>query len=180
MANDEFHPSLTPLILEAAREVMKNGSLLDPAGRYPAAQPMTLSTLDEAAYYYKNGLPILQRYLPFRIASLADRYIILLIPLLVVMFPLFKAVGPVYRWRIRARIYRWYKYLREIDRKLDAGTLREELDGEIGKLEELEDQLAKVDVPLSYSNELYELHVHLRYVIERLQALKARSRESEA
>ncbi|WP_431482627.1 TAXI family TRAP transporter solute-binding subunit [Pseudomonas solani] len=180
VANDEFHPSLTPLILEAAREVMKNGSLLDPAGRYPAAQPMTLSTLDEAAYYYKNGLPILQRYLPFRIASLADRYIILLIPLLVVMFPLFKAVGPVYRWRIRARIYRWYKYLREIDRKLDAGTLREELDGEIGKLEELEDQLAKVDVPLSYSNELYELHVHLRYVIERLQALKARSRESEA
>lgn len=180
VANDEFHPSLTPLILEAAREVMKNGSLLDPAGRYPAAQPMTLSTLDEAAYYYKNGLPILQRYLPFRIASLADRYIILLIPLLVVMFPLFKAVGPVYRWRIRARIYRWYKYLREIDRKLDAGTLREELDGEIGKLEELEDQLAKVDVPLSYSNELYDLHVHLRYVIERLQALKARSRESEA
>ena len=69
VANDEFHPSLTPLILEAAREVMKNGSLLDPAGRYPAAQPMTLSTLDEAAYYYKNGLPILQRYLPFRIAS---------------------------------------------------------------------------------------------------------------
>lgn len=180
VANDEFHPSLTPLILEAAREVMKNGSLLDPAGRYPAAQPMTLSTLDEAAYYYKNGLPILQRYLPFRIASLADRYIILLIPLLVVMFPLFKAVGPVYRWRIRARIYRWYKYLREIDRKLDAGTLREELDGEIGKLEELEDQLAKVDVPLSYSNELYDLHVHLRYVIERLQALKARSRDGEA
>lgn len=180
VANDEFHPSLTPLILEAAREVMKNGSLLDPAGRYPAAQPMTLSTLDEAAYYYKNGLPILQRYLPFRIASLADRYIILLIPLLVVMFPLFKAVGPVYRWRIRARIYRWYKYLREIDRKLDAGTLRAELDGEIGKLEQLEDQLAKVDVPLSYSNELYELHVHLRYVIERLQALKARSREEEA
>ncbi|MDU9412537.1 TAXI family TRAP transporter solute-binding subunit [Pseudomonas sp. zfem005] len=180
VANDEFHPSLTPLILEAAREVMKNGSLLDPAGRYPAAQPMTLSTLDEAAYYYKNGLPILQRYLPFRIASLADRYIILLIPLLVVMFPLFKAVGPVYRWRIRARIYRWYKYLREIDRKLDAGTLRAELDSEIGKLEQLEDQLAKVDVPLSYSNELYELHVHLRYVIERLQALKARSRESEA
>ena len=86
----------------------------------------------------------------------------------------------MYRWRIRARIYRWYKYLREIDRKLDAGTLREELDGEIGKLEELEDQLAKVDVPLSYSNELYDLHVHLRYVIERLQALKARSRDGEA
>jgi hypothetical protein len=38
-------------------------------------------------------------------------------------------------------------------------------------------QLAKVEVPLSYSNELYQLHVHLRYVIERLQALQQRQHQ---
>lgn len=174
VANDEFHPSLTALILEAAREVMKNGTLLDPPGAYPSAKPQTLATLDEADYYYEKGLPILQRYLPFRIASLADRYIILLIPLIVIMIPLSKAVGPIYRWRIRARIYRWYKYLREIDRKLDDGTPPEQLASEIAQLEQLEQRLAKVEVPLSYSNELYDLHVHLRYVIERLQAVQRR------
>lgn len=179
VAGDGFHPSLTPLILEAAREVMKNGSLLDPSGTYPKEQPMTLAALDEASYYYRNGLPILQRYLPFRIASLADRYIILLIPLLVVMFPLFKAVGPVYRWRVRARIYRWYKHLREIDRKLERGTAPEALDEEIRGLEALEAQLGRVDVPLSYTHELYDLHMHLRYVIERLKALRAQ-RQADA
>jgi hypothetical protein len=112
--------------------------------------------------------------MPFRIASLADRYIILLIPLLVILFPLFKAIGPLYRWRIRTRIYRWYKYLREIDRQLDAGSSAAIVDAQIARLEQLEAQLAKVEVPLSYSNELYELHVHLRYVIERLQALQQR------
>ncbi len=91
-----------------------------------------------------------------------------------VLIPLFKAVGPLYRWRIRARIYRWYKYLREIDRQLDAGTLPERLGSEIQRLERLEDSLSKVEVPLSYSNELYQLHMHLRYVIERLQALQRR------
>lgn len=179
VAGDGFHPSLTPLILEAAREVMKNGSLLDPSGTYPKEQPMTLAALDEASYYYRNGLPILQRYLPFRIASLADRYIILLIPLLVVMFPLFKAVGPVYRWRVRARIYRWYKHLREIDRKLQHGTAFPALDEEIRGLEALEAQLDRVDVPLSYTHELYDLHMHLRYVIERLKALRAQ-RQADA
>ncbi|TBU94481.1 TAXI family TRAP transporter solute-binding subunit [Phytopseudomonas dryadis] len=174
MANEAFHPSLTPLILAAAREVLKDGNLLDAADHYPAAPPRTLQTLDEAEYYYKNGLPILQRFLPFRIASLADRYIILAIPLLVLLFPLFKAIGPLYRWRIRARIYRWYKHLRDIDRQLHRGSLPAHLDDEIERLEQLEDELAKVDVPLSYSNELYELHVHLRYVIERLQALQQR------
>lgn len=173
VAGESFHPSLTPLILEAAKTVLKNGSLLDPAGSYPARPPLSLQILAEAEYYYAKGLPILQRYLPFRIASLADRYIILAIPLLVLLFPLFKAIGPIYQWRIRARIYRGYKHLREIDQQLFLGKLDGDIAAQISRLEHLEDQLARVDVPLSYSSELYELHMHLRYMIERLQARRA-------
>jgi len=174
VVNPRFHPGLVPLFLDASREVMKNGTLLDAAGAFPSPEPRTFELSADAEHFYNNGLPLLQRYLPFRIASLADRYIILLIPLLVVLVPLLKAVGPLYRWRIRARIYRWYKHLREIDQQLDAGTLPERLDAEVERLEQLEDELAKVNVPLSYSNELYELHVHLRYVIERLHTLQQR------
>ncbi|MBD9425208.1 PhnD/SsuA/transferrin family substrate-binding protein [Pseudomonas sp. PDM15] len=174
VAGESFHPSLTPLILEAAKTVLKNGSLLDPAGSYPVRPPLSLQTLSEADYYYDKGLPILQRYLPFRIASLADRYIILAIPLLVLLFPLFKAIGPIYQWRIRARIYRWYKHLREIDQQLYKGKLNGDIGAEIERLEKLEDELARVEVPLSYSSELYELHMHLRYMIERLHAVQHR------
>lgn len=180
VAGEEFHPSLTPLILEAAKTVLKNGSLLDPAGSYPAKPPLSLNTLAEADYYYDKGLPILQRYLPFRIASLADRYIILAIPLLVLLFPLFKAIGPIYQWRIRARIYRWYKHLREIDQLLYKGDLPSDIAEEIARLEKLEDELARVEVPLSYSSELYELHMHLRYMIERLQAVQRRQASAPA
>nr|WP_313404905.1 TAXI family TRAP transporter solute-binding subunit [Pseudomonas sp.] len=174
VVNDDFNPGLVPLFLEASREVMRGGTLLDPAGTFPSAEPRTFDLHKDAVHYYDKGLPILQRYLPFRIASLADRYIILLIPLIVVMIPLLKAVGPIYQWRIRARIYRWYKYLREIDRKLHAGSLPDELDNEIARLEHLEDELASVEVPLSYSHQLYELHLHVRYVIERLRVLQRR------
>lgn len=175
IAGADFHPSLTPLILEAAREVLKDGSLLDPAGSYPQRPPRSLQTLAEADYYYDKGLPILQRYLPFRIASLADRYIILAIPLVILLFPLFKAIGPIYQWRIRARIYRWYKHLREIDQQLYSGKLSGDIEDEIARLEKLEDELARVEVPLSYSSELYELHMHLRYMIERLRAYQQRA-----
>lgn len=172
VANEHFHPSLTPLVLAAASEVLKQGSMLDSAGNYPAAPASSLPVLKEAQYYYDNGLPILQRYLPFRIASLADRYIILAIPLLVLLFPIFKAVGPIYQWRIRARIYRWYKHLRETDKALHRGTLKD-LDGEIAHLKTLEGELASIQVPLSYSNELYQLHMHVRYMIERLEELQS-------
>ncbi|RKF96070.1 C4-dicarboxylate ABC transporter substrate-binding protein, partial [Pseudomonas aeruginosa] len=35
--NERFHPALIPLVLEAAREVMKDGSLLDKPGAFPSA-----------------------------------------------------------------------------------------------------------------------------------------------
>lgn len=177
--NERFHPALTPLILQAARQVMRQGSLLDAPGAFPAAEPRTLRLNEDAERYYKSGLPLLQRFLPFRIASLADRYIILLIPFLAILIPLFKSIGPLYRWRIRARIYRWYRYLREIDRRLDENTGSAELSREIERLESLEAELSRVEVPLSYYNELYELHLHLNYVIRRLRQLRRNRRERD-
>lgn len=173
IANESFHPALSALILAAAQEVMKSGTLIDAPDTWPKNLPHDFSKLTEAEYFHNKGLPLLQRYLPFRIASLADRYIILVIPLLVLLFPLFKVAGPLYRWRIRARIYRWYKYLRDIDKRFTNHTLPEHIDSEIKRLTELQDELAKVEVPLSYTNELYELHLHVRYVLQRLERLKA-------
>lgn len=172
IANESFHPALTALILASAQEVMKSGTLIDAPDAWPQNLPHDFSKLTEAEYFHNKGLPLLQRYLPFRIASLADRYIILVIPLLVLLFPLFKIAGPVYRWRIRARIYRWYKYLRDVDRQLTNDTLPQHIDDEIKRLTALQDELAKVEVPLSYTNELYELHLHVRYVLQRLDRIK--------
>ena len=173
VVNDNFHPAIAPLILATAQKVMADGSLLEKADSWPQADSQAFEMLPEAEYFHHKGPPLLQRYLPFRIASLADRYIILVIPLLVVLFPLFKIAGPVYRWRIRARIYRWYKYLRDIDKKFNRNTLPAQLDEEILRLQALQNELAKVEVPLSYTHELYELHLHVRFVIHRLQELKA-------
>ena len=173
MANESFHPALTALILAAAQEVMRSGTLIDKPDTWPKNLPNNFNSLTEADYFHDKGLPLLQRYLPFRIASLADRYIILVIPLLVLLFPLFKIAGPVYRWRIRARIYRWYKYLRDVDKQLSNDTLPMHVDEEINRLTSLQDELAKVEVPLSYTNELYQLHLHVRYVLQRLERLKA-------
>lgn len=172
VANESFHPALTALILASAQEVMKAGTLLDAPDTWPQNLPHDFASLTESEYFHAKGLPLLQRYLPFRIASLADRYIILVIPLLVLLFPLFKVAGPIYRWRIRARIYRWYKYLRDIDKQLGNDTLPQHIDQEIQRLNTLQDELAKVEVPLSYANELYALHLHVGFVLKRLELLK--------
>jgi len=167
VGNQHFHPALTALVLSASKEVLRDGNLLDAPGQYPAALPMELDMSSEAQYYHESGTPFLQRYLPFWIASIVDRYIVLVIPLIVIMMPLIRSMGPIYIWRVRSRVYKWYEQLRRIDRLIVKNQIMEKLEEEIQGLHELEDELTRVDVPLSYAHELYELHLHIRYMINR-------------
>lgn len=97
VANESFHPALAAQVLEATRKVLRDGNLLDPPGTFPAAKPMGLELSPEAEYYHRQGMPVLQRYLPFQLASMIDRYVVLVIPFLAIMFPLLRSMGPIYR-----------------------------------------------------------------------------------
>lgn len=175
VANETLHPALTSLVLRATADVLRQGSLLDPPGSFPAATPMELELTGEAAYYHEHGVPLLQRYLPFWIASIFDRYVVLLIPFIVIMLPLLKSMGPLYTWRMRARVYRWYADLRRVDKLIHTGGINQVLEREIDNLVKLEDELTRVDVPLSYAHELYSLHLHVGYMISRLRQMRDES-----
>ena len=82
------------------------------------------------------------------------------------MIPLFKIVPPTYRWRVRARIYRWYRTLKELEVRLYAGPEAEELVSCRAELEHLDREVAQVTVPLSYAEELYHLRLHIALVRE--------------
>ncbi|SDT99086.1 TAXI family TRAP transporter solute-binding subunit [Halopseudomonas salegens] len=171
VVNEAFHPALATLILQESREILREGTLLDAPDAFPAATPLDLPLSNEADYYHRNGVPMLQRYLPFWIASLVDRYVVLLIPFIAIMIPLFRSMGPLYRWRIRARVFRWYGQLRRIDRLIQNDQIQNQRDEELANLHQLEDDLTRVDVPLSYAHELYTLHLHVRYMISRLESI---------
>lgn len=171
VVNERFHPSLTPLVLQALDSVLRDGGLLERRGEFPSAKYVGYPLTGEAQHYFKFGPPFLLRFMPFWAASLVDRLVMVVIPLMVLLIPLAKLAGPIYRWRVRYRIYRWYKFLRETDRKIVAGTIEEDLEPEREKLAKLESELASVDVPLSYSEELYHLREHVEYVTRRLRAL---------
>src|SRR5262249_27175828 len=128
---------------------------------------------EDAKRFYKSGQPVLQRLLPFWLASLADRAKVMLIPLIMLMMPLLRAAPPLLRWRTRRKIYLWYSDLREIDQKLVAGLHGPELEQEVERLKEIEHQVAHVDVPLSYMEEFYHLRLHLGMLQQHLNELRA-------
>jgi hypothetical protein len=95
--------------------------------------------------------------------------VVMLIPLAALAFPLLKLFPPVYRWRVRSRIYRWYSDLRQIERRLDEGHADTKL---LAEIELLEDEVKRVETPLSYTDELYHLRNHIDFIRDRIDQNK--------
>ena len=171
----DFHPALADLLLMSAGTIHGGPGLFEHTRQFPSAERVDAPLSAEARRYYESGPPLLIRYLPFWMATLADQLKVMLVPLIALMFPLFKIVPPLYRWRVRSRIYRWYRVLDKIDHALakrgaatDLGTLRDELD-------HIEDEVRQVTVPASYRDDLYHLRVHIDMLRTKIEAGRARS-----
>ena len=171
----DFHPALVPLLLTTATRIHGKGDELSDPGEFPSGSYCDFPLSEDAKRFYKSGQPVLQRLLPFWLASLVDRAKVMLIPLVMLMMPLLRAAPPLMRWRTRRKIYLWYSDLREIDQRLVTGLSAPELDQELARLRDIEHQVAYVDVPLSYMEEFYHLRLHLGMLQEHLIELRARS-----
>ena len=168
VAVDDLHPDLVPLLLEAAGAIHGKGGLFEEPGQFPSVRFTELPMRTEAQHYLDQGPPFLYRILPFRAASLASRLKILLLPLVTLLIPLFKVGPPLYRWRARRKIYRWYQGLRELDLKLvnEGGGVN--LDQESARLRALEKEVNAVSVPLAYMDEFYHLRLHIELIRNKL------------
>ena len=164
----EFHPALIDLLLQTARQVHGQASWFSDAGQFPTPEYLAFPLLKEASRFYDYGPPFLQRYLPFWAATLVDRLKVMLLPLLVLLVPLFKALPPIYRWRIRSRIYCWYRDILAVELQFrEAGEATAQM---VDELERVESEVKQIDVPLSYADELYDLRMHIKLVREAMRS----------
>ncbi|MEE8516885.1 MAG: TAXI family TRAP transporter solute-binding subunit, partial [Alphaproteobacteria bacterium] len=155
VARDDLNPNLIPVILSAVTHIHRKGALFEAPGEFPTAKFSPIKVNEDARRYLEDGPSYLYRVLPFAAASLVDRIKIMVLPLITLLFPLFKIAPPIYRWRIRSKIYRWYAVVREIDCMALAGDFPEGLDREIARLRQVEQDVAHTTVPLSYMEEQY-------------------------
>jgi hypothetical protein len=140
------------------------------AGEYPKAIEHEIPMSEDAERYYKSGGQFLYKRLPFWLASLVDRVLVVLLPLLVVVVPATRLAPQLYRWRVRSRIYRWYGALMQIDRELIGGAPRTpELQERIRKrLDAIEQAVNDLKTPVSFADQLYVLREHVSLVRGRL------------
>ena len=166
LTRDDLHPALRQLLAQAALQFHGQAGWFNRAREFPNASNAEYPLAPEAERTMRNGTSSLQRYLPFRLANLVERMWLAMGLIVAVLLPLGKIAPPLYAFRVRSRVFRWYGQLRAIEEKLEhpdhsPAQLLEALDV-------LEAKVEKIIVPLSYTDELYTLRHHIGLVRQRL------------
>ncbi len=170
IVKEDLHPALAYLLLRTAAEVHGQPHLFEHQGEFPAPRDADFPLSAEAQRYYKSGPPFLQRYLPYWGANLVDRLWVMLLPIVAIVFPLFRLVPPLYRWRIRSRIYRRYARLKEIELELEEKQAAPALQAMLERLDHIESAVNRLSTPLAYSENLYVFRQHIDLVRQRILA----------
>lgn len=170
LVRDTLHPALAFLLMRAAKEIHGTAGLLNKIDEFPAPLNSEFPLSSEAERYYTTGPPFLQRYLPYWIAVMVDRLWIILLPVLALLVPLTKLIPPVYRWRVRSRIYRWYARLKELELELEEDPPPEKLRELLERLDQIERSVNRINTPLAYSDNLYAFRQNVNLVRHRVQA----------
>ncbi|RKE36154.1 TRAP-type uncharacterized transport system substrate-binding protein [Paraburkholderia sp. BL23I1N1] len=170
VARTNLHPAISDLLIEAAQEVHGLPGLLQRAGQFPSPVAHEYQISEDAQRYYKTGKSFLYRTLPFWLASIGDRTLVLLLPMAVLLIPAMRLIPALYGWRVRSRIYRYYGALIAIERGALADSTEEERKQLFAELDQIEASLNRLRMPLAYADAFYVLREHVGFVRSRLAA----------
>ena len=164
----ELHPAIQSLLLDAAEQIHSGPAIFQQSKQFPAAESVDLPLSSEARQYYRSGRSFLERHLPFWLAVAIGRLLVLLIPLVGVIYPLFRLMPALYAWEVRWRIFRIYRELRLLEKDAESGGSGRTVDDLNEALDRLEEKASHLQVPLFYTNLLYTLRAHISIARGRL------------
>jgi TRAP-type uncharacterized transport system substrate-binding protein len=178
VAREDLHPALVDAFVKSAIEIHGGAGWFQQQGQFPSPKYTEIPVAREAAKYYRDGPPFLQRYLSFWLANLFDRLWVVVVALAALLIPLSKIVPPLYVWRIRSRVYRWYGQLRAVEQTLEKeletsaapGHMDQVRTDLLRRLDDIEMRVNHISIPLAYADALYGLRSHINFVRQRVRA----------
>ena len=190
VVRSDMHPALANLLTQAVINNPRPASdkdgepvLFYRSGDFPSIRDPEFQVSKETRAIYKSGeLPFILRNIgplnakmgiPFSFTAFVHSYaaqsLLILIPLLAILIPASRAVPAFYVWLVRRRLVYWYRQLKALERRLDSRGAKLELEIHQADLERIDSAVRRIRVPSYFSNELYDLRLHIDLVRQRLR-----------
>lgn len=169
VVDSDTHPAIQGILLDAAHDINRTSTLMSPPAMFPNRDLVDLPLSKEASRYYERGPSFLRRVFPFDWANFFERTWVLLIPLITLSIPLIRIAPPIYQWRTRRKIWIWYRDLRDLEHTGRRAKTPEKRQAVLDKLAGLQAETGSIEVPLSYTDDLYRLRNHIAFVYALLE-----------
>jgi TRAP-type uncharacterized transport system substrate-binding protein len=180
VAHDGLHSALINLLIDAAREIHGGQGYFEMAGEFPGTGPVDLRVSPYAEQHRRFGPSFFYRYLPFWVATIVERTIIVVVPLLVILVPLANYLPQFLRWRVRSRIYRWYGELSLLEHAVETSTGTLPIEQWLRDLDRIERAVEDIKTPTKFASEAYTLREHIGLVRSAVLARASATSASES
>jgi TRAP-type uncharacterized transport system substrate-binding protein len=174
VARASLHPALIDLFVQNAAAIHGGPGWFRKEGEFPTASYSEIPVARDAKKFYKDGPLFLQQYMPFWLANLFERMWVVVLAAGALLLPLSRIVPPLYVWKVRSRVYRWYGELRTVEQAIEDVALSrrpEVYTQQLQRLNAIEERVNQISIPLSFATELYGLRSHISFVRHRVIGL---------
>ena len=165
VAHDNVSPAMVSLLLSASYDILKSYSRLQKVGEFPSSSGLDFPLHADAEIYLKDGPSFLHRHLPFWTAVWAGRFVKIVIPLLVILIPLFTYIPTTKNFLLRLKLAQVYEELKVIEKNAQNPALKEK---NFKDLVDIERRVGNIKVSMLDAKELYDLKGHVGEVRHRL------------
>jgi TRAP transporter TAXI family solute receptor len=159
VARSDLHHSIMFLALDIASEVHRVPNAFAAVGDFPNKKNLDFNQSEESRRFFETGRPFLQRYLPFWLANLFERLLVLLGPILAIGIPLVKLGPALLSWNEQSELAQIYDEVLDIEygRHPNAHSVKLAL----ARLSEIEASIPHLGLTAHYYTNIYSLRGHL-------------------
>lgn len=175
VAREDLHPALKRLAIAVAMETHSGGGLFHRAGDFPSLRRVDFPTAPQARATLTQGLPLLERLLPFWWAQVVERMLVIALPITLLALWLMQLIPAYMRWVLESRVNRWYGELKFIENDLGQASLSGlDLTRFLLRLNAIDKNLLQFPCPKDLMARCYTLHQHTEFVRQRLYRMRGR------
>ncbi len=169
VTRSDLNPALQRLTAQIARDIHGGGGLFHRMGAFPSLRRLDYPASEQARYTLIHGLPWLETALPFWWAQVAQRVLLICLPVALLALWLATLLPAYLRWLLESRVARWYGELKYIENDLNKEVLSGLDKARYAyRLDEMEKQVAATNIPDYLMPRWYQLRVHINFVRSQL------------
>ncbi|WP_321799204.1 TAXI family TRAP transporter solute-binding subunit [Caballeronia sp. J97] len=179
VSKDTMHPALIYLLLDAARSVHGHEDYFTPLGTFPNTNTEEFPISDESVRYFKSGQPFLYRNLPFWLASLIERRLLILVPFAALLIGLIQALPRMLEARMKKRLVVWYREIKSLEDEVWSSSepTRSQIAQWSEEIENIDANASRIRIPYRYFQDVYALKQAIGVVRDRIAHVAQRATE---